>query len=137
MKSIPRLTDLEISIMKVLWDSDKHLTIQEMNGHLDGLSVASITQAIKHLVNKKSVVVSEHILVSNVYARTFKTCYTREEFLAEEFKRLQKCVLGINKANVAAITATLFNNVEDEELNIEQLDELLKLIEAKKEKLTQ
>lgn len=121
--------------MKVLWEHDKNLTIQEITNCMDGLSVASITQSIKHLINKKAVVVSEHILVSNVYARTFKTCFTQEEFLAGEFKRLQKSVFGTKKSNVIGIAAALFNNSGKGEIKAEQIDELQKIIDEKKQEL--
>lgn len=59
--------------MGVLWNHDRSLTIQEIaNGIKDEkISVASVTQAIKRMVSKKAITVSDHILVSNVYARTF------------------------------------------------------------------
>lgn len=90
MKEINKLTDLEVEIMGVLWNSKDNLTIQQITDKLNSYSIPSITQAMKHLVNKKAVVVAEHILVSNVYARTFKTCYTPEDYFEAELKRLRK-----------------------------------------------
>lgn len=55
IKDIPRLTDLEIIIMKVLWEQETDLTIQEIVNNMSGkkLSIASVTQAMKHLIEKK------------------------------------------------------------------------------------
>lgn len=99
MKKIPRLTDLEISIMMVLWDEEEkskeqYLTIQQITGHMDGLSVPSLTQAMKHLLNKEAVAVDQHILVSNVYARTFKPLFSKDEFYKAEIMRIGKCLYG-------------------------------------------
>lgn len=89
MKEIIKLTDLEVEIMGVIWNSKDNLTIQQITDKLNSYSVPSITQSIKHLINKKAIVVAEHIPVSKVYARTFKPCYTPEEYFEAELKRLR------------------------------------------------
>lgn len=131
MQNIPRLTDLEISIMKVLWEHGMELTIQEIANHLSErkLSVASITQAMKHLVTKEAVVVKQHVLVSNVYARTFIPCFDREEFLAAEFKRLQKSVFGKKKINLIGIVAALLDSESDMEMSAKELKKLQDIID--------
>ena len=135
MKSIPRLTDLEISIMKILWDEGKNLTIQEITGRMEGLSVPSITQAMKHLINKKAVVVAEHVLVSNVYARTFKPCFNQDEFLQAEYKRVHTSVFGSKKFGARGFMAALFNNSSKDEIGAEEINELQKIIDAKKKEI--
>ena len=134
MNIIPRLTDLEVRIMSVLWESESNLTIQEIAGRLqeDKLSVQSITQAMKRLVSKKVVVVSEHVLVSNVYARTFEPCYSQDEYLASELERLKGSIFMKKKANTVSVMATLINNSDDQEISLDQIDELQKIIEQKK-----
>lgn len=134
MAKIARLTDLEIKIMRVLWESDRHLTAQEIVGYLpeEKLSDASVRQAMKHLVNKKAVQVMESVLVSTVYARTFKPCYTQEEYLAAEIERLQDVMYKKFKPNSISIMATFLHNSDDREADIEQMDELQRLIEKKK-----
>lgn len=134
MKNIPRLTDLEVRIMSVLWESESNLTIQEIAGRLqeDKLSVQSITQAMKRLVSKKVVVVSEHVLVSNVYARTFEPYYSQDEYLASEIERLKSSIFLKKRANAVSVMATLINNSDDQEISLEQIDELQKIIEQKK-----
>lgn len=133
MKTVSRLTDLEIKIMKVLWEHE-NLTIQEIASYLkeDKLSVASITQVIKHLMAKKAVVVGKHVLVSSVYARTFLPCFTKEEFLSAEFARLQKNVFGLKKINPMGIIAALLNSSGNEEVSLEDVEKLQKLINERK-----
>lgn len=134
MKAIPRLTDLEVIIMKVLWDTEANLTIQEISGRIKEkkLSIASITQAINHLTAKNAVVVIDHVLVASVYARAYRPCFNREEYLAAEFKRLQKCVFGIEQANIAGIIAALLDNKENENISEEEANELQKMIDESK-----
>lgn len=137
MKKIARLTDLEIKIMKVLWAHEKSLTIQEIGHELkgEGLSVPSVSQAMKHLIEKKAVKVDEFVLVTSKYARTFSPCFTKEAYLAAEFERLQKFVFGTEKVNLSGIAAALLNNRQSEENVIEEIDEIKDIIEKKREQL--
>lgn len=130
MKDIPRLTDLEVIIMKALWETAANLTIQEISGRIKEkkLSIASITQAINHLTAKNAVVVIDHVLVASVYARAYRPCFNREEYLAAEFKRLQKSVFGINEANIAGIIAALTGS----KVSPEEAKELQKIIDESK-----
>ncbi len=136
MKKIAKLTELELKIMRVLWEQEKDLTIQEIAGFLeeDQLSVPSVTQAIRKLVKKKAVEVQRYILVSNVYARTFSPCFSQKEFLAEEYVRLNKSVFGVNRINrMSIITELLY--VADDEISQEDIQQLQEIIDRKKEEL--
>lgn len=137
MGNIPRLTDIEIMIMKVLWEHEDGLTIQEISSYIEEkkMSVASIGQAIKHMTAKEAVKVSDYVQVSNVYARKFNVSFGQEEFLAAEFQRLQKSVFGNKKMHTAGITATFLDNSDDEELELDEIDELEKIIFQKKKEL--
>lgn len=137
MKEIVRLTDLEIRIMRVLWEHERDLTIQEIGKQLEdeGISVASVAQSVKHLIKKKAVIVSEHVLVASVYARTFRPCYDQEEFLKAEFCRLQKSVLGSKRINMVGVAMSLLTSNENKGVQVEDVEELQKFIDKKKEQL--
>lgn len=137
MAEIAKLTDLELVLMKVMWERDTSLTIQEIAAYLDEkeMSIPSITQAIKHLISKKAVTVNSHVLVSNVYARTFTPCFSREEYVAAELKRLQNGVFGNKKVNTAGIFAALLNNDNNESISLDEAEELERMINDKKREL--
>lgn len=137
MKEIARLTDLEIKIMKVLW-AHEGITVQEIGSYLkdEGLSVPSISQAIKHLTAKNAVVIDEFVLVTSKYARTFRTCFTREEYLAAEYKRLQKFVFDTQKADLSGITAALLGNSRDGDIAVDEMDDMKRIIEEKRKQLS-
>lgn len=136
MKEVTRLTDLEIKIMRVLWEDERDLTIQEIGMQLEeeGISVASVAQVMKSLLKKKAVTVCNHVLVASVYARTFRPCINQEEYLAAEFDRLQKSVLGSKKMDIAGIAAFLSND-ERKQIKSEKVEELQKIIDNKKEQM--
>lgn len=76
------LTPMEQEVMKVLWESQHELTNSEIAESMKDqkVSVASVAQTMKRLLEKGAVCVGDHVLVSNVYARTFHPCITRKEF---------------------------------------------------------
>lgn len=137
MSKIARLTDLEIKIMRVLWENDHNLTIQEIVCCLpeEKLSDASVRQVMKRLVNKKAVRVMESILVATVYARTFEPCYTQEEYMAAEIERLQNVMFEKKKPNAFSMMAAFLHNSDAREIDAAQMDELQKIIEKKKNQI--
>lgn len=137
MKKTVRLTDLEIKIMKILWECDQNLTIQDIALHLkdEGISVQSVTQSVRHLVNKKAIAVNDLVPVERVYARAFGPCFSKEEYLAEEYERLQKLIFGANKVNLTGIAVALLNNQKSGDIGMNEIEELQMIIEEKKNQL--
>ncbi len=131
---IPALTNVELKIMGVLWEKDAPVTIQEISAALkaEKLSPASVTQAMNRLVAKGGAAVHEHVLVSNVYARTFRPCFDRETYLGAELSRLQKSVWGSGKRNVTALVAALLEDDGEEAMTEEEVEELERLIRERK-----
>lgn len=134
MKMVPRLTDLEIKIMKVLWDSDKGLTIQEIAGELkeEKISAPSVSQAMQKLTAKEAVKVSDYVLVVSSYTRRFIPAFGREEFLAEEMNRLSKNLWGTGKSarmNVAAVLGFLKEKKADS-VSMEEVKKIREMIDA-------
>lgn len=135
MRDKNRLTDLELVIMRVLWGHDRALTIQEISNFLkdEKLSVQSVTQVMSRLVSKKAVIVSEHVLVSNVYARAFTPAITQQQVLDSEINHLQHSIFGKNKLSTLGLVAALLNN-DGGEVSPEDMEELQRIIEQKKNK---
>lgn len=133
MKTVPRLTDLEIKIMKALWDSDRGLTIQEIANELkeEKISAQSVTQAMQRLVAKNAVKVSDFVLVVSSYTRIFIPAFSREEFMAEEMNRLSKSLWGKGKSTISNVVAALGfikeNNVEN--ITIEDMKGIRQIID--------
>ena len=137
MHNIHKLTEVELTIMKVLWDSEKGMTVQEIAEVLkkEKISNASISQAIRNMLKKGAVEVSEFVLVSNVYARCFKTCFGQKEYLAAEFCRLQKNVFGNKSKHTAGITAAFLGTAKKSDICEAEIEELQKIVNEKKEML--
>lgn len=134
MKKIEKLSELEIRIMRVLWEQEEHLTIKQMTKELEseGISVQSITQVIKRLMDKRAVTVVENVPAGNVYARAFRPAYSREEFLEAELERLQMTVLGRKKKSLAGMMANFLCNSNDKKMTFQEAGELRKMVEEKR-----
>lgn len=136
MGKIPRLTDLETIIMKVLWEHDKGLTIQEITACIQEkkISAASVAQAVKHMLAKEAIAVGKHVPVANVYARTFSPCFNQKDFLASEFHRMQEAVFG-KRCHTAGIAAAFVGSESAKNIDAEEMDELQKVIDEKKKQM--
>ncbi len=137
MKSITKLTDLEMKIMRVLWENAESLTIQGITELLskEKLSVQSVTQSIKHLVAKGAVQVRGYVLVSNVYARTFSPCFSQEDYMVAEIKRLSKSIFSKKSLSMTSLMVALFENGDSKVMNEDDIAEIQRLIDKKKEQI--
>lgn len=132
-------TALELNVMKVLWDKGESLTINEvsecMNQQGEGISVASVAQVMKKLLEKNMVKVCEHKLVSNVYARTFEPVFKREDYIGEEITRLRNVISVDKRVSTMGIFQTLLRNPSDTPLEEEDLEELDQIIKEYRERI--
>lgn len=133
MNDIPKLTDLEIVIMGVMWEQGKGMTIQEIADCLEEkkISPSSVSQAMKRLLKKKAVTVSEHRQVANVYARVFEPVFERAEFTRSEIERLGGKMSFRKRLGMAGIVAELLSG-DTGEISRNELEELREIINGKK-----
>ena len=137
-KCAERLTDLEVQIMKVLWDSERAMTNSEIAEELKeetDLSLASVAQLVKRLLQKGVLEVCEHVPVANVYARTFRPKLTREEFIAGELRYIQKATSSDQKKGLKGIFAALFMVEKENGVNRQDLESFEHFIQKKKEEM--
>lgn len=130
-------TELELNVMKQLWDSEIGLTngeiAERMNEEGIDISVPSVAQVIKNLLGKDLVKVHSHKLVSNVYARTFVPIMQREDYIESEIKRLQDMVSVSKDVSTLAIFRTILKNNADDifsQEDIQELESILKKYQA-------
>ena len=132
MDNIPKLTDLDFAIMEVMWDSGKNMTIQQITDNLEeqNLSTASVAQVVRRLLKKKVITQMESVLVSNVYARTFRACISREEVVSARVRELE------GKMGAMGLMAAFLKHLPDDEaMEKKGIEEVEQLLKARKEKL--
>lgn len=130
-----RLTDLELMVMRVLWESEVPMTIQQIAAALkeEKRSVQSVTQVISRLVKRQAVAVSGLVLISNVYARSFSPILTQQEVLEMEIRHLQEGLLHWDQSITIEVIEALIND-EEGDIDLEDLEELQRAIAEWKQK---
>lgn len=130
-----RLTDLELTVMRVLWESEVPMTIQQIATALkeEKRSVQSVTQVISRLVKRQAVTVSGLVLISNVYARSFSPVLTQQEVLEMEIRHLQEGLLRWDQSTTIEVIEALIND-EEGDMDLEDLEELQRALAEWKQK---
>ena len=130
MKNIPKLTDLEITIMGVMWEQGMDMTIQEIADCLaeKQVSSSSVSQAVKRMIKKNAVTVSERRPVANVYARVLRPNFDRSEFVKAEVERLGGKMFFRKQLGMAA---ELLRG-DTGEISQKEMKELREIIDGKK-----
>lgn len=120
-----RITKKQLEIMKILWSSDKPLIASEILKRNDSLNINTVQACLRALVNKQFINVADIVYSGTVLTRSYTPLVSREDFLGTA------CQDIIGKAKVSSLIASLI----DTETNLNELEELEKLIEQKKEEL--
>lgn len=120
-----RITKKQLEIMKILWSSDKPLIASEILKKNDSLNINTVQACLRALVNKQFIKVADIVYSGTVLTRSYTPLVSREDFLGTA------CQDIIGKAKVSSLIASLINT----ETNLDELEELEKLIEQKKEEL--
>jgi predicted transcriptional regulator len=133
MKNIPKLTDLEITIMGVMWEQGMDMTIQEIADCLaeKQVSSSSVSQAVKRMIKKNAVTVSERRPVANVYARVLRPNFDRSEFVKAEVERLGGKMFFRKQLGMAGVVAELLRG-DTGEISQKEMKELREIIDGKK-----
>lgn len=120
-----RITKKQLEIMKILWSSDKPLIASEILKGNDSLNINTVQACLRALVNKQFIKVADIVYSGTVLTRSYTPLVSREDFLGTA------CQDIIGKAKVSSLIASLI----DTETNLDELEELEKLIEQKKKEL--
>lgn len=120
-----RITKKQLEIMKILWSSDKPLIASEILKRNDSLNINTVQACLRALVNKQFIKVADIVYSGTVLTRSYTPLVSREDFLGTA------CQDIIGKAKVSSLIASLI----DTETNLNELEELEKLIEQKKKEL--
>ena len=130
-----KLTDVEVQIMNVLWESGKCMTNVQISEKLKtaGISRPSVSQAMKRLLEKDAVKVGDLVLSSNVYARAFQPTFTRQEYIGMEISDLRR--LSGKGSGVKGLFAAMFEAEAEDGVSIEELEALEQFVQEKKKNM--
>ncbi|WP_343069819.1 BlaI/MecI/CopY family transcriptional regulator [Clostridium aciditolerans] len=124
MKKLPKISDSEWEVMKVLWDKSP-LTSSEIIEKLKPVtkwSPTTIYTLINRLVKKEAIKIEEG---SSPYI-----CYpiiSKEDYTKKEYKSF------LSKVYNGSLNLMISNIVEEQNLSDEEIDELKKILDKSKE----
>ncbi|TKI83050.1 BlaI/MecI/CopY family transcriptional regulator [Bacillus mycoides] len=126
MNSLPKISEAELEVMKVLWDTVSPLTANEVILALEETndwSPKTVRTLLNRLVQKKAI--SSHQEKGKVY--TYKPLISQENYLQVETQSFLKRFYG------AALKPLLVNFIKEEKLSSEDIHELKQILNHKAE----
>ncbi|WP_081143643.1 BlaI/MecI/CopY family transcriptional regulator [Bacillus cereus] len=126
MSHLPKISEAELEVMKVLWNTTLPLTANEITEALEEKSDWS-PKTIRTLINRlsKKNAISSHQEKGKVY--TYAPLITEESYLQIETQSFLKRFYG------AALKPLLVNFIKEEKLSTEDIHELKQILENKAE----
>ncbi|EJQ98140.1 hypothetical protein II5_05838 [Bacillus cereus MSX-A1] len=126
MNSLPRVSEAELEVMKVLWSATSPLTANEINQELEEKSDWS-PKTVRTLINRlsKKKAISSYQEKGKVY--TYVPLISQESYLQIETKSFLKRFYG------AALKPLLVNFIKEEKLSAADIYELKQILDNKGE----
>lgn len=120
-----RFTKKELEIMKTLWNSDKSLTASDIVKQNELLNINTVQACLRTLIKNNSIKVADIVYSGTVLTRSYSPIISSEEY----FGNFYKDILGKKQ------TVPLIKSLIDSETNLEELEQLEKLIAQKKREI--
>ncbi|STP29605.1 BlaI/MecI/CopY family transcriptional regulator [Enterococcus durans] len=118
------LSNKELDILTVLWESKKPLTAKEIHEENPDLVLSTIQISLKKLIKKNLIKVEEIVYSGTVLTRSYVPKIKKESFVVDQYQDL----------NLTLLLSEFIGNNSSDTLD-EELDELADLIQKKKRNL--
>lgn len=122
-----KITDAEMLIMKVLWNSERTLTSNEILDQLQETNwkITTLITLAGKLIDKGFV---QSVKIGRSHAHQYSAVITESEY---KYIQTQGFLQSIHKGSLKSLFSTLFENYD---LNPEEVDELKQFIKEKGKK---
>lgn len=121
MKS-KRLTDRELAIMLILWNSDKPMTASEIVNKAGDMTINIVQGALPRLLNKEYVCVADIIHINKVYGRTYKPAITQSEYMLLEFQS----IFPKSSRNANSLLAAFIKGSANQEETLDEIEGMIR-----------
>ena len=126
------LTEREMDVMRILWESKKPLVASDITKINESLSNNTVQSVIRKLLEKGYIKVADIVYSGTVLTRSYTPVISKKELMIQQFvSQLRKEEVD---APIPSLVATLLKHEKNEKEVIEQLEELL---EERKRSLNQ
>lgn len=130
-----KLTNRELTIMRILWESDHSLMVSEIVQKDKNSTIYSVQRIIQNLLKKNLVAIDGIAYNKKALGRTFKPTVTAESIEITAIRELFDGLVSKNIATSHLITALL--PTENNEKTLEELNKLEEIIHLRKEQIYQ
>ncbi len=116
-----KLSNQQLEIMKILWNSDKPLVASDILKQNDGLNINTVQASLRVLVKKEAVEVAGIVYSGTVLSRCYRPLISKNEYFA------------VTCQNIAGddSRSSLIASVISKETDLSELEELRKLIDKR------
>ncbi len=125
-KPYAKITNRDLDILNILWNSEKPMTASEIVATGDALTTNTVQAVLRKLLKQAWVEVADIVYSGTVLCRSYRPTMTSKEFaltqLAEEFKELQ------SEVSTSSLVATLLDNEPDIQRRAAEIEELEQLL---------
>lgn len=122
--TVKKLTPKQLDVMQILWDSDKPLVASDIVKMNDDFNANTVQSVIRTLLGKKYIEVAEIVYSGTVLSRSYTPIVSKDEYIKSTF------------FSNNSVPSLVFNLIESES-DLSVLDEMQKLIEEKKNELSE
>lgn len=132
-KKVVKLTNRELEIMRILWESEKPLTATEIFNLMDDkdISIFSVQNAIKSLFLKKVIEVTSYTQVYKTNAREYSPVMSANDYAVMQFSHYFD---PSKKTPLPHLVSSLLK-LENSENEWNVIEELEQTLEARKREI--
>ncbi|WP_313130883.1 BlaI/MecI/CopY family transcriptional regulator [Anaerocolumna sp.] len=118
------LTQKEMDVMEILWQSNKPLVASEITKINESLNINTVQAVIRKLLDKKIIKVSDIVYSGTVLTRSYLPVLSKNELMTQQL--LSQFQKDGDKVTIPNLVTTLLKHEKNEKEVIEQLEILLK-----------
>ena len=124
-----RLTNKELEIMRILWNTTEPMTAGEIFGKSpDGVSIYTVQNSIKGLLPKGAIAIDSYTQVFKSNARRYKAALSESDYAYMQVKNFYKQVDSSKPTQLMATLISEYDNVDD----ISEIEEIEKMLAERK-----
>lgn len=126
------LTEREMDVMRILWESKNPLVASDITKINESLSNNTVQAVVRKLLEKGYIKVADIVYSGTVLTRSYTPTISKKELMVQQFvSQFRKEEVDVP---IPGLVATLLKHEKNEKEVIEQLEELL---EERKKSLNQ
>jgi len=129
-----KLTNRDLDILNILWNSPKSLTALEIKNSQEGLTVNTVQAQLRKLLKLELIEVADIVYSGTVLCRSYRTTMTAQEFTVSQFTNEIRQFSG--EISTSAFVAALLDSETDIAKREKEIVELEQLLEDYKKSVS-